>query len=437
MTRALFWTLLITVASTARADNWPQWRGPRFDGSSTEINLPSDWSKTKNVLWSADLPGAAAATPIVWEDRVFISGVDPAKNVLQAICFDRASGKRLWQHDLAGEIKKDYRSNFASGSPATDGNLVVFFYGNGPLVCFDLEGQKKWERNIQDDYGPFAFQWTFSSSPLLFKGKLYIQVLQRDVPVNGQGLEGQMNESYLLAIDPETGKTLWRHTRPSKAVFESRESFATPIPYRFDDTDQLLIIGGDAVTGHDPETGKELWRWGTWNPSRIPHWRHVPSPVAGEGIILVCAPKRDPIYAVKAGGSGNLDDDGIAWISRDQREVSADVPTPAFYDGDFFVLSDVQKALSRVEPSTGKVKWNIATPGRTKYEASPLAADGKIYIVNFDGQVSVVDAANGKILNTISMDDPEGDDKVRASIVAPHGQLFIRTTRKLVFVAGG
>jgi outer membrane protein assembly factor BamB len=159
--------------------------------------------------------------------------------------------------------------------------------------------------------------------------------------------------------------------------------------------------------------------------------------VVGDGMILVCAPKRDPIYAVKAGGTGNLTDDWIAWISREERDVSSDVPTPAFYDGDFFVLSDVRKALSRIEPKTGKVKWSIDTPGRAKYEASPTAADGKIYIVNFDGQVTVVEAETGKILNTISMDDPQGEDVVRATISVAHGQLFIRTTRKLYCVGSG
>jgi len=214
-------------------------------------------------------------------------------------------------------------------------------------------------------------------------------------------------------------------------VAESREAFTTPIPWGDGGRKELLIVGGDVVTGHDPATGEELWRWGTWNPSRIGHWRQVVSPVAGAGVILVCAPKREPVYAIKAGRKGTLDDRALAWVSRDARDVSSDVPTPAFYDGDFFVLSDVRRALSRVEPATGRVKWTVATPGRTKYEASPLAADGKVYIVNFSGEVSVIDAANGKLLRTISMDAPKNGEVVRSSIVATYGQLFIRTTRKL------
>ncbi len=429
-----FLAFVLLTASLAQAGDWPQWRGPFFNGSTDEKNLPSNWSRTEGVLWSADLPGASAATPIIWQDRVFLSGVDAAKEMLQAMCLDRNSGKLLWRHDIAKGTGKDYRSNFAAPSPVTDGKIVIFFYGNGDLVGFDLDGERRWRRNIQKDHGPFAFLWTFSTSPLLLNGKLYLAVLQRDVPVEGRGLAGQKNESYLLAIDPATGKTLWRHVRPSKAVGESRESFTTPVPYVHEGTTQLLIVGGDALSGHDPATGKELWRWGTWNPSRIQHWRLVTSPVAGDGVILACAPKRDPIYAIKAGGTGLLGDDDVAWVSRDVPEVSSDVPTPAFYDGDFFVLNDLKKCISRVEPRTGKVKWTTQTPGRVKYEASPLAADGKIYVINFDGQVAVIDAASGEVLSEISMDEPENKDKVRASISAAYGQLFIRTTRTLYCV---
>ena len=421
----------------AEAGDWPQWRGPSFNGSSDEKNLPSDWSPTENVAWSADLPGAAGSTPIIRQDRVFLSGVDAAKETLQAMCFDRTNGKLLWKHDVAQGINKDYRSTFAAPSAVTDGKIVVFFYGNGELVCYDLEGNRRWGRNIQKDYGTFAFLWTFSSSPTLFGGKLYLPVMQRDVPVQGRGLKDQGIESFLLAMEPATGKTLWRQVRPSKAVRESREAFTTPIPFEHQGTSQLLLTGGDALTGHDLETGKELWRWGTWNPSRITHWRLVPSPVAGGGVILACAPKGDPIYAVKAGGSGVLDDGALAWVSNEVREVTADVPTPAFYDGDFFVLSDVRRCISRVEPGTGKVKWTVPTPGRAKYEASPLAADGKLYLINFDGQVTVMDAAKGEILKVIPMDEPANREVVRSSIVAAYGQLFIRTTRKLYCVGKG
>ncbi|MHC4431358.1 MAG: outer membrane protein assembly factor BamB family protein [Planctomycetota bacterium] len=427
-------TIVLLGTSTVCAGQWPHWRGPNFNGSTDERDLPTDWSQTGGIAWSVDLPGSSAATPIIWDDRVFISGVDAARKMLVAMCFDRSNGRLLWQHDITEGISRDRRSTFAASSPVTDGKIVVFFYARGELACFDMEGNRQWERNLHDDYGEFAIQWTPASSPTLFGGKLFIQVLQRDVPARGHGMRDRVNESYILAADPRTGKTLWRHIRPSEAVAESREAFSTPIPAFIDGRQQLLVAGGDALTGHDLETGRELWRWGTWNPRRIGHWRLVPSPVAAGDIALACAPKNDPIYAIRVKGTGVYDDSSIAWVSREVREVSSDVPTPAYYDGDFFVLSDLRKALSRVEPQTGEVKWTISTPGRAKYEASPLAADGKIYLIDHSGEVAIVDADDGAILKRIEMDKPSGLTAVRASIVAAHGQIFIRTTQRLFCV---
>ncbi len=429
-----FMILMFVVGSVAHAGDWPHWRGPYFNGSSDEKNLPSDWSQTEGIVWSAELAGPSAATPIICTDRVFLSGVDSAKDMLLAMCFDRANGNLLWQNEIAKGISHDNRSTFAASSPVTDGTIVVFLYANGDLVCFDVSGNRQWARNLHRDYGEFAINWTFGSSPTLFNNRLYIQVLQRDVPVRGRGMTDRMNESYILAVDPRTGKTLWRQIRPSKAQAEAREAYSTPIPYSLNGKEQLLVVGGDVLTGHDLQTGEELWRWGTWNPRRIGHWRLVTSPVAGENIVLVCAPKNDPIYAIRPKGTGVLDDSVVAWVNRDVKEISSDVPTPAFYDGDFFVLSDLRKCLSRVEPSTGKAKWIIKTPGNAKYEASPLAADGKIYLINHAGEAAVVDAANGDVLKVIPMDKVSGQQVVRASISAAYGQLFIRTTHRLYCV---
>ncbi|MCP4194039.1 MAG: PQQ-binding-like beta-propeller repeat protein [Planctomycetaceae bacterium] len=434
-----FASLLIVLffSIPADAENWPQFRGPHFNGSSDESNLPEQWSTSDGVAWVVDLPGASAATPAVWNDHVFISSTDLSGDKLLALCFDRKSGKQLWSREIASGIRRDSRSNFAAPSPATNGKEVIFFYGTGDLVAFDFEGDPLWRRNLQKDYGDFTFLWTFSTSPLLYDGKLYMQVLQRDTAVDGRGFTDRKNDSYLLAVDPANGKTLWRQVRPSEARSESLEAFSTPVPFEHKGRKEVLVIGGDDVTGHDPETGKELWRWGTWNPDRIGHWRLVPSPVAGDGIILACAPKKDPIYAVNAGGEGRLKDDDLAWVSRTNREISSDVPTPAFAEGDFFILSDVRNALSRVDPKSGKVHWSVSLPRGKKYEASPLVADGKVYLINFIGDVIVVDADSGKLISKISMDEPTDDDPVRSSIVAAHGQLFIRTSGKLYCIGDG
>jgi outer membrane protein assembly factor BamB len=425
--------LLLGAVARMSADNWPQWRGPFFNGSSSEKNLPAEWSKTTNLAWSASLPGPSAATPVVYGEDVYISTTDLSNQSLVAMCLEGKSGHVRWQNKIADSMRRDRQSTYSSPSPIADGQRAIFFYSSGELVAFDRAGARLWSRNIQTEMGTFAFNWTFSSTPILFGDRLYLQVLQRDVPVGGRGRADGPNESYLLAMDPSSGKTLWRQLRPSDAVAETRESFATPVPYDYRGRTDLLVVGGDCLSGHDAATGKELWRWGTWNPGRIGHWRQVVSPVAGDGIILVCAPKGSPVYAIKAGGSGTLGDAAIAWKSDQQKAVSADVPTPLFYLGDFFVLNDLRKSLSRVEPATGKVKWTVTTPGQAKYEASPTGADGKVYIINFKGDVSVIKADDGAVLSTASMGEAD-DDMIRSSVAIAQGHLYIRTNQKLFCV---
>jgi outer membrane protein assembly factor BamB len=428
---------LFTAASTlisAMGADWPQWRGPNFNGFTEEKGFPAEFSK-QSAMWVLDMPGPSASTPVVFGDKVFVSTADAQNKSLHAMCIDRKNGKVLWNHKTGDGISRDDRSNYSSPSPAVDKDRAIFFYGNGTLVAFDHDGKELWQRSITKDYGDFAFQWTFSSSPMLAYGKLYLQILQRDTPVHGKGKAGA--ESFLLAMDPGTGKDIFRHVRPSEAAQESLEAFSTPIPHKHGDREEILVVGGDCITGHDPSTGKELWRWGTWNPNRIGHWRLVPSPVAGGGVILACAPKGSPVFAVKAGQSGNLEDSAIAWKS-ESREITSDVSTPLFMDGDFFVLAEDKRNFSRVEAATGKVKWTVDLPGRKKYEASPTGADGKIYLMSFAGDVVVVDPQDGKVLSTVAMGDGN-DDMVRSTIVTANGQLLIRTNKKLYCIgkAGG
>jgi outer membrane protein assembly factor BamB len=332
--------LTLQMTGGAGAQDWPNWRGPNYTGSTTASSLPVTFSPTKNVKWARDLPGPSAATPIIFGDSVFVSSVDSKNETLTALCLDRKTGAIKWQHPVSSgyqpaggegnKVQMDGRSNYASPSPVTDGTRVVFFFGNGDLAAFDMSGKKLWQRNIQKEYGDFAFQWTFSSSPQLYDGKLYLQVLQRDQPVGERGKPDA--KSFLLALQPDTGTELWRHVRPSTAIMESREAFTTPIPHqRGDGSKEIIIAGGDFVTGHSTETGKELWRWGTWNPDhRQSSWRLVPSPVVGDGVVLVCAPKRQPVYAARVTKGAGTETASLAWKSEERSVVSSDVPTPLF-----------------------------------------------------------------------------------------------------------
>lgn len=423
------------------AGEWPNWRGPAYDGSSEEKGLPEQFSPVENTRWSFALPGPAASTPAVWGDAVFLTTTDEKTQKLLGICLDRHTGAVKWQAEIGQGFRQDERSNYAGPSPVTDGERVVFFFGTGDMAAFSLEGKRQWSRQIQADYGSFAFLWTFSSSPVLHGGHLYLQVLQRDSSFEGNGAlrgkPGGGNESYLLSLDPATGKEQWKVARPSDANAEALESFATPMPYRWEGRGELLVTGGDCVSGHDLATGQELWRSPSWNPEKISHWRLVPGPVAGDGVILACAPKRAPVYAYKAGGRGLLKAEDLAWSSSEEvnsPDVSSDVSTPLFYRNRFYVLNSDRKALSCVEPKTGKLLWEWRAEGGTKIESSPTAADGRIYFLDQRGRVTVLAAGDqAKLLHQAEFGDANQKD-IRSSIAIAHGCLFIRTNAALFCV---
>jgi outer membrane protein assembly factor BamB len=433
--------LLASLLSVLPApQDWPHWRGPSHDGSSAVTGLPAELSREKGVRWTAEMPGPSAATPIVLGERVFTTAAVEEAGLLLALCLERATGELRWE-DQAGsgyqprgkgsKTRLDDRSDYCSPSPVADGERVVFLFGNGDLVAYDLDGKRLWARNLQKDHGDFAFQWTYGASPTLWGGRLFLPVLQRDRPADGSAEGGEPIPSFLLALDPATGKDLYVAPRASEARMESLESYATVIPCTSAGREELLVVGGDVITGHDPASGKELWRWGTWNEGhREQWWRVVPSPVVGAGRVLVCAPKRAPAYAIELGGNGVLGADAVGWQSSGRpNPVSSDVPTPLFHAGRFFVQSESGK-LSRVEPVTGKVEWSVELPDRSPWEASPTGADGRVWCLSHTGVVCAVDERSGELLAHAALGE-EDEGPIRSSIAAAHGALFVRTGRYL------
>ena len=433
LTRLTFTAITLAMfSSLAQAENWPQWRGAAFNGSSTEKNLPESWTK-ETVKWAVPLPGPSGATPAVWGDAVFLTSPDAQKNLL-LICVNRKDGKVRWQKQItSGDINKG-KGNMASPSPVTDGKSVFVLFGTGDFAAVDFDGNILWQRNLGADYGRFAIMWLYGSSPLLFNGKLYLQVLQRTpAPADYPGLAGgdPARESYLLALDPATGKTLWKQVRPSAAKMESLESYATPIPSMgANGQAQILLVGGNCVTGHDAETGVELWRGYGLNPKDGEWMRVVPSPVSVGGLAIVCGPKKEPMLAFRTDGKGDVSTAGLAWKVDDRK--TPDVCTPAYDGKDLYVVDGDGHTLSCVDPKSGEKKWTGELPDRTVIRSSPTVADGKVYIVNEKGTVMVC-ATGGvfKVLATNVMGDPEG---TRASLVVSGGQLFLRTTAALYCV---
>ncbi|HYG74482.1 MAG TPA: PQQ-binding-like beta-propeller repeat protein [Planctomycetota bacterium] len=430
--------LLIVLAASSVAfcgENWPQWRGPNHNGSSGETGLPDKLDKDSTLVWTTPLPGRSGATPVVWNDKVFLTAGDKTNKDLLAICVNRADGKVLWQKVVAPSSDKPYgkNSNMASPSPITDGKSVIFLFGTGHLAAFDMDGKELWTRDLTKDHSKFAIMWGYGSSGMLYKDKLYIPVLQRDTNpyVPGADSGGKPIESFILCIDPKTGKELWKHVRPSDAVQETRESYATPIPLELKDRSELVMVGGDCVSGHDPETGKEYWRFGGWNPTKINHVRLVPSVTTWQDLVFVSTPKHlFPFFAVKAGGSGDVTNSHQAWSL--DKSISPDVCTPLVYKDLLYVLDgdSGKRMLYCIDPKTGTKKWEGQIPGaKSTFWTSPTAADDKIYVINEASEVSVIQAGGSefKVLNMTSM----GDTICYSSIAIAQGQLFVRTGQNL------
>ena len=408
----LFALLLIFVGTSLYAENWPHWRGPRKDGTSTETNLPLRWSTSENILWRLPLPGPGSSTPVVWGDRIFVTSTMGEELVLLCIS---TNGKILWQKRVGVGSRDSGQDdgNYASPSPSTDGKYVWAFFGSGDLVCFDFNGTEIWKTNLQQRYGKFNVNFGMSTSPLLDGDRLYLHLLHTDA-------------QFVLALDKKTGGEVWKRERKSDATHESEHSYTSPFLYRDGKYEYLLVHGADYITGHSLKDGAEIWRAGGLNLKARYNtsFRFVASPVAVSGLIVAPSAKNGPVLGLKPGGTGDITHvrTQYAWKLL---AGTPDVSSPLIHGGVVYLCRE-NGDLNAFDAQTGRKFYREHThPSR--HRASPVYGDGKVYITSHNGAVTVVKA--GEQFEILAQNDLQ--ERIGASPVISNGRIYLRTYKAL------
>ncbi len=409
MKLGLLWTIVLLAAAATPIqgeDHWPHWRGPSFNGVSDETNLPLEWSTTENITWKLDLPGRSGSTPIVWGDQIFVIVTEGDQIALWSV--DRLTGDRQWERSLGGGNRPQRKANMSTPSPVTDGESLWVLTSTGLLRRFDFDGNEIWMRDIEEDFWPWGLNWGYGSSPLLHEDMVIVQVLH--------GMHTD-DPSYLVSFDQTTGETIWMIERPTRAIRESPDSYTTPSIVETDEGLELVVTGGDVVTGHSLETGEELWRMDGLNPRNNASYRLVASPLVLDDIIF--APSRErPFLVLRAGGRGDITGTHLMWST----DSGPDVPTPVT-DGEILYILRDNGVMFAHDPVTGDVIWGPERIAPGTYSASPLLADGKLYMTSEDGITSVI--RQGAEFEILATNDLEG--YTLSSPIAVNGQIFIRT----------
>jgi outer membrane protein assembly factor BamB len=418
---------------TFNVSNWSQWRGPEGTGLSHETNLPDEWSANKNIKWNTAIPGQGHSSPIVWGNKVFLTTdiegepvagakavehkmggqvfVHPdsvganRKHTFKLLCLDRSTGKVLWERTAYEGTVYDNRhrkGSYAAPTPATDGDRVyAWFGGEGDgLYCYDFNGKLIWKTAVGKianvGMGP-------GSSPLTF-GNLVI--LQCD--------EDEGKNSFIVALDKQTGKEVWKATRKVQA------SWSTPLIVKGSQRVELITSGNEWVISYDPKTGKELWQAKGHGSNAIP------TPLAGHGMVFIYAgfPAKKTM-AIKLGGTGDISNSSnIVW---QYEKGTAYVPSSILY-GDYVYLMTDRGILTCLDAKTGKVVYEGGRiPVPATFTASPVAFDGKLLLTSEDGDTYVIKAGpKHEVLATNSVGEP-----VYASPAISDGMIFIRGEKNL------
>jgi outer membrane protein assembly factor BamB len=440
--RAALLVIVAALADRALADPstdgyWPGWRGASGQGVSEETRLPLEWSATKNVRWKSEIAGRGFSSPAVWGKRIFLTtdiegdvvpgakavvhfdegkefvhpdgvGAD-RKHSFKVIALDADSGKTVWQRTAWEGTPYDSRHKrgaYAAPTPVTDGKSVFVSFGGEGLYAYDFAGKPLWKVALG---GIATMGVGYGISPLLHGGLLIVQCD-----------EDSGAKSFIAAYDKKTGREVWRTPRKVQV------SWATPILVKAGKRDELVTAGAEHVIAYDPATGKELWRMKGLESNA------VPSPVAGPDVVVVSSgyPAKVAI-AVKPGGSGDVT--GTAQVLWRYAKGTAYVPSPILYGNYVYLVTD-RGLLTCLDARTGEVQYEGARPpAGTSFMASPVAYDGKLLLVNMDGDAFVVKAGPSfEVLKANPMGEP-----MAASPAIAKGRLYIRGEKSLFCIEAG
>jgi outer membrane protein assembly factor BamB len=421
--------LLLVGVAPALAENWPQWRGPSGNNISGEAQLPSEFGPSKNLAWKVSLPGMGSSTPIIWDQRLFLTAEDGEDLVL--LCLD-LTGKQLWKTKI-GSGRKRFRAdegNQASPSPCTDGKHVFAFFGTGDFACCDFDGRIVWQFNAEERYGKFDILHGMHVTPLLDGDRLYLSLLHAA-------------NAWVIALDKATGKDVWKVARPTDGDFEGTHSYASPVMWRKGTNAYLVVHGADYTTAHNLKDGSEIWRLGDLNPKNKYDrtFRIIASPTATPDLIIVPTCKSGPVVAVKAEAKGALKEGSpfeqwrIPGGGKDVPNRTPDVPCPLVHEGLVYLVRQYARDTGMVycvDLKTSKEVYHERLPA-ARYRATPVLADGKIYLVARDGVVTVFKTGREfKILATNKM-----GDEISASPAVSQGRIYLRGFQALYALSQG
>ncbi len=402
------------LLGSAAAEDWPAWRGPRGDGTSTETNVPTVWTATDHIAWKVPLPGVGHSSPIVLGDKLFVttclveagSGTQPTSRLL--LCLDRKDGKILWQQTVCSSPleKKHTLNSFASGTPTTDGHTIFVTFlesdsddekknrGQMVVAAYDLAGKQLWTVRP----GRFSSTHGYCSSPVLFEDL---------VIVNGD----HDGDAYLVGLKKSDGSTVWKTPRENKT-----RSYCTPIIRTFGGPPQLILSGSKSVCSYDPRTGKRIWNIDG------PTEQFVASMVDNGKLLFMTAgfPERH-ILAIKPDGHGNVTDSAVVWRSK---ENCAYVPSPIVC-GDYFLVVADNGIASCFRCADGERMWKERIG--PNHSASLITAGGLVYFTSDRGTTTVV--RPGPSFDVVSINALEED--VYSSPAVSDGKLYFRADKHL------